>query len=101
VRSFAHAPRIESVDLDAARPGVAQLVADADPFLPSIFACYHAEESRTIINQLMYLTGITHSIGPDRWTVTLALDNAAPFLADAGRWDVAEWDANVWDVNAA
>ena len=96
VRSFNLAPRIAGVTLDAARPGVAALLAAADPYLPSMYSCGHVtRDGRAVFARMMYLTGVEHTIDAAAWTARLALDDAAPWQTNADtRYDTAHYDAD-------
>jgi len=98
VRNFDLAPRIAACQLDAARPGVADLLAAADPFAPSVYACSHvARDGRGVFTRLLYLTGIEHTIDAAAWTARLSLDDVSPWLTNADtRYDTAHYDADVY-----
>ena len=92
-RNFAAAPRIVACSLDAARPGVIELLVDASPFKPSLYNCTHEEAGRLRFNRTMFLTGIEHTITPTAWTARLALDDAGPYMAGSdARYDRAHYN---------
>jgi hypothetical protein len=95
-RSFNLAPRIGACTLDAARPGVADLLASASPFAPSMYVCGHVtRDGRPAFTRTMYLTGIEHTIDAAQWIGRLQLDDAAPWQVSADtRYDAAHYDAD-------
>ena len=96
VRNFDRAPWIAGCELDAARPGVVDLLTAASPFLPSVYQVGHvARDGRTVFARQAMLTGVEHTINGDRWTARLMLDDAAPFIAPSdARYDTARYDAD-------
>lgn len=98
LRSFDLAPRIAAVRLDAARAGVAELLAAASPFRPSVYACGLVQAGRAVFARTMYLTGIEHSITAGSWTARLALDDAAPWQTATAVYDTARYDTDVYAV---
>jgi hypothetical protein len=102
VRNFDRAPRVAAVNVDAARPGVVDLLRSASPFTPSMYACgLVADDGRTVFARTMYVTGVAHRIDAAHWTARLALDDAAPWLVPADtRYDTAHYDADVYTIAA-
>lgn len=98
VRNFNLAPRIAAVTLDAARPGVAALLAAADPYRPSLYSCGHVtRDGRAVFARTMVLTGIEHTISAGSWTARLQLDDAAPWTTTSdARYDAAHYDADYY-----
>jgi hypothetical protein len=98
VRSFALAPRIAGVTLDAARPGVVALLAAASPFVPSVYSCGHiTADGRAVFSRLMYLTGIEHTLDAAAWTARLALDDATPWITPSdARYDAAHYNTDTY-----
>lgn len=94
-RSFNTAPRIASCTLDAARPGVIELLTAADPYGPSLYSCGHvAPDGRTVFARTMYLTGIEHTITGGKWTARLQLDDASPWVTYDSRYDAAHYNTD-------
>ena len=80
-------PRVEAVFLDAATGDDAlDLMATATFTKPHHYRCQLHRPDGFVFNQRMIVTGLRHVIGPNRWTVRLALDLANPFIAVGGRW---------------
>jgi hypothetical protein len=98
VRNFNLAPRIAACTLDAAQPGVADLLAAADPFAPSLYSCGHVtRDGRAVFARSMLLTGIEHTITAGSWLARLALDDAAPWATTAEtRYDTARYDVDYY-----
>jgi hypothetical protein len=96
VRNFNLAPRVAGCTLDAARPGVADLLAAADPFAPTMYSCGHvARDGRPVFARMLYLTGVEHSITAGAWTARLALDDATPWQTNAASYyDAAHYDTD-------
>ena len=79
-RNFDLAPLISACVLDAARPGVVDLLRGASPFLPSVYQCGHVtDDGRTVFARQSILTGIEHTINAGSWIAKLSLDDAAPY----------------------
>ena len=51
---------------------------------PHQYRCQLHRPDGFVFNQRMLVTGLRHVIGPDRWTLRIALDLANPFIADRG-----------------
>jgi hypothetical protein len=102
VRNFDRAPRVAAVTVDAARPGVVELLRTASPFTPSMYVCgLVARDGRAVFTRNLYLTGITHAIDAAHWTARLALDDATPWLVTADtRYDTARYDTDVYTTAA-
>jgi hypothetical protein len=98
VRNFNLAPRVAAVSVDAARPGVADLLVAASPFTPSVYSCGHVtDDGRVAFERTLYLTGVEHTITAAAWTARLALDDASPWLTNAlSRYDAARYDVDVY-----
>lgn len=95
IRSFDLAPRIEACTLDAARPGVIELLTAASPFAPSVYSCGLEQAGRAVFARTLYLTGIEHTITAGAWTARLALDDAAPWSTNPDtRYDAAHYNAD-------
>ncbi len=45
---------------------------------------------------LVHVQGVSHSITPDEWLVTLAVDEVYPFTLEAARWAYSRWDIGLW-----
>lgn len=97
LRSFDYAPRIAAVRLDAARPGVIELLRAASPFTPTMYACGLVQSGRAVFARSMYLTGIEHTITASSWTARLALDDATPWQTNSNaRYGTARYDADIY-----
>lgn len=102
VRNYDLAPRIAAVTVNAARPGVAALLAAASPFTPSMYACGLVQAGRPVFARNLYLTGVAHTITAGSWTARLALDDARPWQIGADtRYDAANYDADVYSTSNA
>jgi hypothetical protein len=97
-RGFHLAPRVAACTLDAARPGVAELAAAADPFTPSMYSCGHVtKDGRAVFARMLYLTGVEHTISAGAWLARLALDDAAPWQTTSNtRYDAAHYDTDTY-----
>jgi len=101
VRNFDRAPLIAAVTVDAARPGVIDLLTAASPFKPSLYVCGHVADGRAVFTRTLFCTGVAHQIDAAHWTARLALDDAAPWLVPANtRYNSAHYDADVYTVVA-
>lgn len=98
-------PRVEAVTLAAWNdPGdgsTVELMATARPETPTRVRCRLRESGRDVFDAQHLVTGVTHAIDDaGHWTCRLALDVAAPFAVDLGRWDGARWNRAMWTVPA-
>jgi hypothetical protein len=84
-------PRVEAVLLDAATDDdaldlMALATFDRPGNRPSNYRCQHRRDGGFVFNERMMVTGLRHVIKPGQWTLRMALDLAAPFIAEGGRW---------------
>jgi hypothetical protein len=99
VRSWETAPVVRGVSLDA-RTGddALDLMTTADPYLPSRYRCRLLYDRGLVFDGEYFATGAVVHIDPNAWTLSLHLDNAAPYASIAGRWDVGGWDRTTWGI---
>jgi hypothetical protein len=96
VRNFNLAPRIAAVTLDAARPGCSAVMAQADPFEPTVYNCgLTTVDGRAVFARNLYVTAVEHTINAHRWTARIGLDDAAPWTSNSG----AAYDTAVYDTD--
>ena len=85
-------PRVEAVLLDAATADEAlDLMTMANWMIPSKYRCQLRRAGTYVFNRSYLVTGIQHTMSPERWTCRLALDIASAFAETGARWDEAHW----------
>lgn len=96
-------PRVEAVLFDAAvDDGTLDLMATATFTKPHHYQCQlDRPDGSHVFNQRMLVTGLRHVLTRERWTLRMALDLAAPFIAIGGQWSNpgkgrGRWGVDVW-----
>lgn len=80
-------PRVEAVLLDAETGDSAlDMMAISTFTRPHNYRCQLRRSASFVFNERMLVTGLRHVFSADRWQLRMALDLAAPFIAEGGRW---------------